>query len=71
MRKDKRMVASLVWMLLILPAITFPSGSSAPATQRPIELADIAAWRSARSATLSNDGQWFAYRVGPREGTAK
>jgi dipeptidyl aminopeptidase/acylaminoacyl peptidase len=35
---------------------------------RPLTIADIPKWRSIRQTTLSNDGQWFAYRVGPQEG---
>ena len=42
----------------------------APA-KRPIELEDIVAWKSIGPTALSNDGQWFAYRVGPSEGDAQ
>jgi dipeptidyl aminopeptidase/acylaminoacyl peptidase len=35
---------------------------------RPIDLDDIPRWRSARGGELSNDGQWFACRIGPAEG---
>jgi dienelactone hydrolase len=35
---------------------------------RAIELQDIIAWKAIGSATLSNDGQWFAYRLTPGEG---
>jgi dipeptidyl aminopeptidase/acylaminoacyl peptidase len=45
-----------------------PAGSGA---KRAIELEDIIAWRSIGATTLSNDGQWFAYRVAPQEGDAE
>ena len=37
---------------------------------RTITTADIKAWNSIRTATLSNDGKWFAYVVAPAEGDA-
>ena len=39
-------------------------------TRHPINAADIKAWNAMRGATLSNDGKWFAYVVGPAEGDA-
>ncbi|HET9425115.1 MAG TPA: prolyl oligopeptidase family serine peptidase [Gemmatimonadaceae bacterium] len=39
-------------------------------TRRPITPADIKAWNALRGATLSNDGKWFAYVVGPSEADA-
>jgi dienelactone hydrolase len=36
---------------------------------RPLEdIQDILAWKSIRSASISNNGQWFAYRLSPQEG---
>src|SRR5262245_11988175 len=42
--------------------------AKAPAAPRPIEVADIANWKRVQQATISNDGQWFAYRWSPNEG---
>ena len=42
--------------------------SNTPTTQKPIDLADMATWKSIRNTAISNDGQWFAYRVSPAEG---
>src|SRR5262249_50381110 len=39
-----------------------------PLKPRPIGMDDILKWRSARGGELSNDGQWFACRIGPAEG---
>src|SRR5262249_49642214 len=41
---------------------------AAPVKPRPIDMDDIPKWRSARGGELSNDGQWFACRIGPAEG---
>ncbi len=35
---------------------------------RPLTLADAATWRGVSGATLSRDGKWLGYRVGPAEG---
>ncbi|MBL0891039.1 MAG: hypothetical protein IBJ19_10535, partial [Gemmatimonadaceae bacterium] len=47
----------------------------APAAARPaphaMTPADIAAWKTLRGATLSNDGAWFAYIQAPNEGDAE
>jgi dipeptidyl aminopeptidase/acylaminoacyl peptidase len=53
---------------LALPAQA-PTAASAPA--RAITPVDIAAWKTLRGATLSNDGAWFAYISAPNEGDAE
>jgi dipeptidyl aminopeptidase/acylaminoacyl peptidase len=39
-----------------------------PAGPKAIEIADMATWKSIRGVAVSNNGEWFAYRVGPAEG---
>jgi dipeptidyl aminopeptidase/acylaminoacyl peptidase len=39
-----------------------------PAGKKPLAIADADTWRSVRGAALSNDGKFFAHRVGPAEG---
>ena len=41
------------------------------AAQRPIQLADILAWKRIQAPSISNDGTWFAYRVSPAEGNSE
>lgn len=36
--------------------------------KKPLTIAEAATWKSIRQAALSNDGRWFAYRIGPMEG---
>ncbi len=50
------------------PAQAAPAKPSAP---RPMELADILAWKSASGSALSNDGRWFAYRLSPLDGDSE
>lgn len=71
MRKNRLWVAVVVWVLLVLPVVSFSPSTDKPQVPRPIELADILAWKSIRSATLSDDGQWFAYRLAPPEGESE
>lgn len=67
----KRLVIVLVLCCCILPA-AFPFFAFAPPDSakapRPIELADILAWRRIQSPVASSNGQWFAYRLAPIEG---
>ena len=46
------------------------STSAAPviSTARPIDFTDAAAWRGINAASLSDRGDWFAYRLSPQEG---
>jgi len=37
-------------------------------TQRPLQLADIVAWKRLTAPVVSDNGEWFAYRLGPSEG---
>jgi dipeptidyl aminopeptidase/acylaminoacyl peptidase len=39
--------------------------------KRPIELPDILDWKRIGSATVTNDGRWFAYRLSPTEGDSE
>jgi dipeptidyl aminopeptidase/acylaminoacyl peptidase len=42
-----------------------------PAAPRPMELADVIAWRNIGAAAFSNDGKWIAYRLSPTEGDSE
>ena len=42
-----------------------------PAAPRPMELADIIAWRNIGATAIANDGKWFAYRMSPMEGDSE
>jgi hypothetical protein len=42
--------------------------NATPVKLRSIDMEDIPQWRSARGGELSNEGQWFACRIGPAEG---
>ena len=41
------------------------------AAKRPIDLPDVIAWKTLTNPVLSNDGQWFAFRLAPQDGDAQ
>src|SRR5882757_10015592 len=43
----------------------------ADTAQKPIQLADILAWKRITQPVIANNGEWFAYRLGPAEGEAE
>jgi dipeptidyl aminopeptidase/acylaminoacyl peptidase len=69
------------WLVLTLALAAAPSllpvagptatMQSAAQQRRPIELQDIIAWKAIGTTAVSNDGQWFAYRISPGEGDAQ
>jgi len=65
----------LTFALVALPSmlpVLEPSATMQQAAQkRPIELQDIINWKAIGTTAVSNDGQWFAYRLAPGEGDAQ
>jgi len=54
-----------VFLAALVSAIAFAQ------SQKPIQLSDILAWKRIQAPAVSNDGQWFAYRLAPAEGDAE
>ncbi|MBC3873236.1 prolyl oligopeptidase family serine peptidase [Undibacterium flavidum] len=44
--------------------------ASTPATPRPVEIADMAAWKGISSAVISANGSWAAWRLAEADGDA-
>ena len=69
MRRYRSITILPVCLLLLLSAAVFNAfGQTQP---RPIELADIMAWKGISATALSENGEWFGYRVGPLEGESE
>jgi hypothetical protein len=68
---SRRLVVTLA--LLTLVPLWGPPGAmqQAAAPQRAMALSDIIAWKTIGATVLSNDGQWFGYRLAPGEGDAQ
>src|SRR5262245_57789231 len=67
-------VVLLFALALVSPAPFKASGQSAQEAAkapRPIEMADSLAWKRIDSPTVSDDGQWFAYKLTPNEGDSE
>ena len=75
MRSTPRRLVLTLALALALPSLLPVLGPSATmqqaAQKRPIELQDIINWKSIGTTAVSNDGQWFAYRIAPGEGDAQ
>lgn len=57
--------------LMIAPAVGAEQAKGASGDKRPLELGDVLGWKNIGDATVSNDGQWFAYRLALTEGDAE
>jgi dienelactone hydrolase len=69
MGKTKNILIIFLWMILLFPNYSALSEEKASEEPRPLEnIQDILAWKSLRSSSISNDGNWFAYRLSPQEG---
>ncbi len=75
MRSIPRRLVLTIALGLALPSLLPVLGPSATmqqaAQKRPIELQDIINWKVIGTTVVSNDGQWFAYRISPGEGDAQ
>jgi dipeptidyl aminopeptidase/acylaminoacyl peptidase len=67
--RSSRLIAALV-AVLMLPLFG-PVAHMQQAPKRSLQLEDIVAWKTIGNAIVSNDGQWFAYRMAPGEGDAQ
>src|SRR5215471_18595971 len=66
MRKHRSITTVPACLLLLLMAA--PPNVFGQTQPRPIELADIMAWKGIGGTALSENGEWFGYRIGPAEG---
>jgi len=72
MKKARNALIVFLWIFFLIPSYSALSKEKAQKEPRPIEdIQDILAWKSIRSPSVSNNGQWFAYRLSPQEGDGK
>ena len=65
----RRLVLTLA--LAALMPLMGPAATMQKAARKAIQLEDIINWKAIGATTVSNDGQWFAYRLAPGEGDAQ
>jgi len=66
----KRLRLSAV-LMLVVAIVTFAPVGAQNAAKRAIELDDILAFRAITASSLSPNGQWLAYRLGPLQGDSE
>jgi len=59
-----------VFVLALVPLLG-PAASMQQAAKRPVEIADVIAWKALGASVVSSGGQWFGYRLTPQEGDAE
>jgi len=69
--KSRRPQQLLAIAALVIAPLFGPAASMQQAPKHPVEVEDVVAWKSLGSTVLSNDGQWFGYRLAPQEGDAE
>jgi acetyl esterase/lipase len=80
--KKRLKVIPLIWILVLI-SVALPQTATQTAKEnsekaqaaktatqapRPLEVSDVASWKRVQQPTVSNNGQWFAYRLAPNEG---
>jgi dienelactone hydrolase len=79
MTSSPRRLMLVAAMLAFVPLVGTPPRmeqaaapqAAAPQATRTVQLQDIINWKTIGVTTLSNDGEWFAYRIAPGEGDAQ
>jgi dipeptidyl aminopeptidase/acylaminoacyl peptidase len=74
-KKNRVVLVGLLFALALASPMPFrasgQAGRAVSKIQRPIEMADSLAWKRIASPTISNNGQWFAYKLTPNEGDSE
>src|SRR5262245_21561176 len=73
MRANRRRLFVAVAAALAIVPVLGPAATMEQAAQttKPLALQDIINWKNIGTTIVSNDGQWFAYRIAPGEGDAQ
>src|SRR5688500_7109531 len=71
MKPRPRRLMLVVALLAFAPVVAQMEQAAPPRATRTIQLEDIVNWKTVGANALSNDGQWFAYRVAASEGDAQ
>ena len=84
-RASSRLFVLCLGVAIVLAVLSVGAASNLPAAargpqrgnragepaKRPLELADILAWKNISTPLVSNDGRWFAYRLSPIDGDSE
>ena len=53
------------------PAARMEQAATLTAAKKVVKVEDVIAWKTLSTAVVSNNGQWFGYRLAPQEGDAE
>ena len=53
------------------PVASMEQAATPSAAKKSVDIEDIVAWKAVSTTAISNNGEWFAYRVAPQEGDAE
>jgi len=70
-RKQRRIISSVLIFIMMLSVYSLFAEDKRQTTKRPLEIWDIAGWKSIRSPVVSNNGRWFGYMLSPNEGDSE
>ena len=71
MKQLKGFFTILLIVLFLIPCYATETKEDSIKAPRAIEIEDILAWKNIGSTALSNNGEWFAYRVAPNKGDSE
>jgi dipeptidyl aminopeptidase/acylaminoacyl peptidase len=70
MKARRAQLCGAIALLALFPLFG-PAATMQETAKRPIEVADVIAWKAMSTPTLSSGGEWFGYRLAPQEGDAE
>ncbi len=70
MRITPRRRLAVATLTLVVASVSAHAQQAAKGPTKQLQAADLKAWKTIRTPSLSPDGKWFAYVLGPNEGEA-
>ena len=71
MKRMRTYFSVMLILLLLTPCYSMETKEDTSGALRPIQLEDMLAWKNIRSASVSNNGIWFAYNLSPNKGDSE
>ncbi|CAN5793120.1 prolyl oligopeptidase family serine peptidase [soil metagenome] len=58
-------------LISAIPVFAPVASMEQAAARKSVEIEDVVAWKTVSTTAISNNGEWFAFRVAPQEGDAE
>ena len=70
--KGNRFIFTVLFLITLgIPGLSIQQAKNSTPILRPLEVDDITAWKSIWAAVISNNGEWFAYKLCPNMGDSE